>query len=44
MLFDFYYVQPARSTAHRSALNEKLKEAGKKPMKEPKGGGGKDAP
>jgi len=34
MLFDFYYVQPARSAARRAALNEKLAEAGKKPMKE----------
>jgi hypothetical protein len=33
MLFDFYYVQPAKSKARRDALNEKLDEAGKKPMK-----------
>jgi hypothetical protein len=35
MLFDFYYVQPAKSAARREALNKKLEEAGKKPMKEP---------
>lgn len=33
MLFDFYYVQPAKSAARREALNKKLEEAGKKPMK-----------
>jgi hypothetical protein len=33
MLFDFYYVQPAKSAARREALNQKLEEAGKKPMK-----------
>jgi len=33
MLFDFYYVQPAKSSARREALNKKLEEAGKKPMK-----------
>lgn len=33
MLFDFYYVQPARSAARRDALNKKLEEAGKKPIK-----------
>lgn len=35
MLFDFYYVQPARSAARRSALNAKLAEAGKPAMKSP---------
>jgi hypothetical protein len=35
MLFDFYYVQPARSATRREALNKKLEEAGKKPMKAP---------
>ena len=34
MLFDFYYVQPARSAARRAALNSKLAEAGKPAMKE----------
>lgn len=32
-LFDHYYVQPAKSAARREALNKKLEEAGKKPMK-----------
>ena len=32
-LFDFYYVQPAVTAKKRDALNAKLKEAGKKPMK-----------
>jgi hypothetical protein len=32
-LFDFYYVEPARAQAKRDALNEKLKAAGKPPMK-----------
>ncbi len=32
-LFDFYYVQPTRSAARREALNKKLEEVGKKPMK-----------
>lgn len=32
-LFDFYYVQPAKIQKKRDALNKKLKEAGKKPMK-----------
>jgi len=32
-LFDFYYVQPAMIAKKRDALNAKLKEAGKKPMK-----------
>ncbi|NJL28140.1 MAG: DUF4145 domain-containing protein [Thermoanaerobaculia bacterium] len=39
MLFDFYYVQPAKSAARRVALNKKLKEAGKPLMKEPDTGG-----
>jgi hypothetical protein len=34
-LFDFYYVQPARIKAKRDALNKKLEEAGKPPMKKP---------
>jgi hypothetical protein len=33
MLFDFYYVQPQKSKARRVALDGKLAEAGKKPMK-----------
>lgn len=33
-LFDFYFVQPTRLKARRQALNEKLAEAGKPPMKE----------
>lgn len=32
-LFDYYYVQPAKSAARREALNKKLEEVGKKPMK-----------
>jgi len=32
-LFDFYYVQPAIVTKKRNALNAKLSEAGKPPMK-----------
>ncbi len=32
-LFDFYFVQPARLQLKRQALNEKLKDAGKPPMK-----------
>jgi len=34
-LFDFYYVQPARLQAKRAALDKKLAEAGKPPMKKP---------
>jgi len=34
-LFDFYFVQPARTQAKRDALNKKLAEAGKPPMKGP---------
>lgn len=33
MLFDFYYIQPAKSAARREALNKKLEDVGKKPMK-----------
>lgn len=36
MLFDFYYVQPALSKARREALNKKLEEVGKPPMKQGK--------
>jgi len=32
-LFDFYFVQPALVKRRRAALDEKLKEAGRKPMK-----------
>lgn len=32
-LFDFYYVQPAKVAKKRDALNAKLQEAGKPPMK-----------
>ena len=32
-LFDFYYVQPSIIAAKRQKLNEKLREAGKPPMK-----------
>ena len=32
-LLDFYFVQPARLQARRAALNKKLQEAGKPPMK-----------
>lgn len=32
-LFDFYFVQPARLQSRRAALNKKLTEAGKPPMK-----------
>ena len=34
-LFDYYYVQPAKSAKKREALDKKLAEAGKKPMKKP---------
>lgn len=34
-LFDFYYVQPSKAAARRAALDEKLKAAGKPPMKSP---------
>lgn len=33
MLFDFYYVQPTRARERREALDAKLEEAGKPPMK-----------
>lgn len=33
LLFDFYYVQPAKLVAKRAALNAKLTAAGKPPMK-----------
>lgn len=33
MLFDFYYVLPAKAKEKREAVNRKLKEAGKPPMK-----------
>jgi len=32
-LFDFYYVQPAAIAKRKAALNQKLKEAGKPPVK-----------
>ena len=32
-LFDFYFVQPARAKAKRDALNKKLVDAGKPPLK-----------
>ena len=32
-LFDFYFVQPARAKARRDALNKKLADTGKAPMK-----------
>jgi hypothetical protein len=32
-LFDFYFVQPAIIKKKKAALNKKLKEVGKKPMK-----------
>ena len=32
-LFDFYYVQPAKTTARKAALNKKLADAGKPPVK-----------
>ena len=31
-LFDFYFVQPAKMAARKAALNQKLKEAGRKPV------------
>ena len=31
--FDFYFVQPAKLEKKRDALNKKLKEAGKPPLK-----------
>lgn len=38
LLFDFYYVQPSLAAARRAALNAKLTEAGKAPMKAPPAG------
>jgi hypothetical protein len=32
-LFDFYFVQPAKIAAKKAALNQKLKDAGKPPLK-----------
>jgi hypothetical protein len=32
-LFDFYFVRPAQRQKKRDALNQKLGEAGKPPMK-----------
>ncbi len=32
-LFDFYFVAPARSAARKAALNKKLADAGKPPVK-----------
>lgn len=34
-LCDFYYVAPARATAKRTALNQKLADLGKPPLKKP---------
>jgi hypothetical protein len=34
-LFDFYILQSARSQSRRDALNAKLQEVGKPPMKKP---------
>ena len=34
-LFDFYFVQPAAAQKKRNALNAKLQEAGKPPLKAP---------
>ena len=34
-LFDYCYVKPEQSRVKRQAINKKLKEAGKKPIKEP---------
>ncbi len=34
-LFDYNYIQPAKSAKKREALDKKLAEAGKKPMKKP---------
>lgn len=35
MLFDYYYVQPAKAAAKRDALNLKLSDVGKNPIKGP---------
>jgi hypothetical protein len=32
-LFDFYFVAPARTKARKDALNKKLSDAGKPPVK-----------
>jgi len=32
-LFDFYYVQPKRTKQRKAAIDKKLKEAGKPPLK-----------
>ena len=34
-LFDFYFVQPDKSRIRREALNKKLKDSGKPPLKAP---------
>ena len=34
-LFDFYFVQPARVAKRTEALNKKLEDAGKPPLKKP---------
>ena len=34
-VFDFYFVKPAVAKRKRDAINQKLKDAGKPPMKEP---------
>jgi Domain of unknown function (DUF4145) len=36
MLFDYFYIAPAKAQAKRDAMNAKLKEAGKKELKQPK--------
>jgi len=36
-LFDWYYVQPKKQEARRAALDAKLEDAGKPPMKKPSG-------
>jgi hypothetical protein len=33
LLFDFYFVAPAKTKARRDALNKKLSDAGKPPVK-----------
>ncbi len=33
LLFDFYFVEPARARARRDALNKKLQDAGRPPLK-----------
>ena len=35
-LFEYYYIAPARAAAKRAALNQKLSDLGKPPMKGPK--------